>query len=213
MMPREIGLIGLGDMGSKIAERLQGSGYSLVLYNRSQEKYSGFAGKDNVRSSSNLDEFVSMLRKDDGEIVVWSMLPGGEVTNAMMLELSSRLRRHDIIIDASNSVYDDSIRNARILGEKSISYLDVGLAEIRQREDKLFRIPNEFSSNYIAGMLDSMGRFSKNGIYFDGLTPQDEVMLANLGVHTRYGRVSNISTLIGLAMKQSLILKEARLND
>ncbi len=87
------------------------------------------------------------------------------------------------------------------------------LAEIRQREDKLFRIPNEFSSNYIAGMLDSMGRFSKNGIYFDGLTPQDEVMLANLGVHTRYGRVSNISTLIGLAMKQSLILKEARLND
>jgi 6-phosphogluconate dehydrogenase len=127
-MLREIGLIGLGDMGSKIAERLQESGYSLVLYNRSQKKYAGFAGRSNVRLSNNLDEFVSMLRKGDGEIVVWSMLPGGDVTNTMMLELSSKLRKHDIIIDASNSVYDDSIKNARIFGEKSIFYLDVGLA-------------------------------------------------------------------------------------
>ena len=80
------------------------------------------------------------------------------------------------------------------------------LAEIQSREDRLFRSPNEFSRNYLSGMVDSIGRFSKGGIYMDGLTPQDEVMLANLGIHTRNGRVSNISALIELAKRHSVLL-------
>lgn len=79
------------------------------------------------------------------------------------------------------------------------------LAEIQSREDRLFRTPNEFSSSYVAGMADSSGRFSKSGIYIDNLTPQDEVMLANLGVHTRNSRISNISALLKLLKGKSVL--------
>lgn len=82
------------------------------------------------------------------------------------------------------------------------------LAEIRSREDKLFKVRNEFSMSYVAGILDAAGRFSKQGIYIDQLTPQDEVMLANLGIHTRNGRVSNISSLIELTKRYSTLIKK-----
>jgi hypothetical protein len=80
------------------------------------------------------------------------------------------------------------------------------LVEIQSREDRLFRTPNELSSSYVAGIVDSSGRFSKNGIYIDNLTPQDEVMLANLGIHTRDARVSNISALAFLVKGKSIML-------
>ena len=81
------------------------------------------------------------------------------------------------------------------------------LAEIRSREEKLFRVPNEFSCNYLAGMFDSTGGFSKTGVHLNILTPQDEVMLANLGIHTRNGRISNISTFVALIGRYSYLLK------
>ncbi len=84
------------------------------------------------------------------------------------------------------------------------------LEEIRSREDKLFKAPTEFSINYLAGIVDASGRFSKQGIYIDGLTPQDEVMLANLGIHTRNGRVSNISTLLELVKGKSVIVRNQK---
>ncbi|MEM3839469.1 MAG: hypothetical protein QXF01_02745 [Candidatus Micrarchaeaceae archaeon] len=81
------------------------------------------------------------------------------------------------------------------------------LGEIRSKEDRLFRAPNEAALSYLAGIIDSSARFSSNGIYIEALTPQDEVFLANLGIHTRNGRVSNISMLVKLAKPYSTVLK------
>ncbi len=80
------------------------------------------------------------------------------------------------------------------------------LAEIRSREERLFRSRDSLSGNYVAGLFDARGRFSKQGIYLDGISPQDEVMLANLGIQTRSGRVSNISSLAALAGAYSVTL-------
>lgn len=127
-MQGTVGIIGLGDMGSRIAEKLHGSGYSLVLYNRTKDKYKPFEGRERIRLAQDIDEFAGMLRAPEEGAIVWTMLPGGAVTNAMMTELSGALRPEDIVIDASNSVYVDSMANADALSEKSIFYLDVGFA-------------------------------------------------------------------------------------
>lgn len=73
-MPREIGIIGLGDMGGKIAERLHRGGFSLVLYDRSMEKRDVFKDMERVRLAGDLDGFAQMLRVPDGDAVVWTML-------------------------------------------------------------------------------------------------------------------------------------------
>jgi 6-phosphogluconate dehydrogenase len=128
LMQRTVGVLGLGDMGSNVAERLHGSGYSLVLYNRSKERYASFQNRERISLAKDLDDFVQVLRGSGEHAVIWTMLPGGAVTNTMMQELSTRLRRGDIVIDASNSRYTDSIANHALLRDVSVSYLDVGCA-------------------------------------------------------------------------------------
>ncbi len=123
-MPREIGIIGVGDMGGNIAQNLHRSGFSLVLYDRSPEKMDRFKGQERVRMAKDMQEFVQMQKK--GDAVVWMMLPGGKITNGVIEELSKILTKNDVVIDASNSLYIDSISNSQVLGKNSIFYLDVG---------------------------------------------------------------------------------------
>ncbi len=80
------------------------------------------------------------------------------------------------------------------------------LAEIRSKSDKLFRMQNEFSKSYLAGMFDSMGRISKSGVFMNGMHPVDEVFLANMGIHTKGGRVTNISSLVSLIKNISILV-------
>jgi hypothetical protein len=80
------------------------------------------------------------------------------------------------------------------------------LAEIRSKADKLFRSQNDLSRNYLAGMFDSMGRISgSGGVFMNGLQPVDEVFLANMGIHTKGGRIINISSLIALISGTSVL--------
>lgn len=82
------------------------------------------------------------------------------------------------------------------------------LGRIRAREDKIFKAPNDLSKSYVAGIIDSSGRISNSGISIRGLKPIDEVMLANLGIHTRNGRIMNISTLLSFVSGLSLFTKQ-----
>ncbi len=125
---KEIGLIGLGPMGQNIAKILHNDNYSLVLYNRTKEKYDSFSGMDNVYLSKDIQDFVGKLRGREKGAIVWMMVPAGPVTNNLVSELSKLLRKEDIVIDASNSIYTDSIENYKKLNEKGIFYLDVGCA-------------------------------------------------------------------------------------
>ncbi len=125
---KEVGIVGLGDMGSNIARLLQSNGYSLVLYNRTKEKYSAFMRDDAVYCASDIDDFVKRLGISGNGIRIWFMLPPGTVTNQFISEISAILPKNSIIIDGSNSFYGDSIANYKMLADKGIHYLDVGCA-------------------------------------------------------------------------------------
>ncbi len=125
---KEIGLIGLGNMGTNIAKMLQGSGYSLVLYDRTAGRYPVFEGKEQVYASKSMQDFANKLKQSAGSSIVWMMVPPGDATNGIASELSKILRKNDIVIDASNSLYTDSIANYNRFKASGISYLDVGCA-------------------------------------------------------------------------------------
>ena len=109
----KVGLVGLGRMGSGIAERLRAAGHDVVGYDAD-------AARSQVGS---LRELVAALTPPR---VVWLMVPAGDATQALVDELAGLLSASDTVVDGGNSYYRDSIRRSAQLAERGIGFLDAG---------------------------------------------------------------------------------------
>jgi 6-phosphogluconate dehydrogenase len=117
----QLGMIGLGRMGSNMVLRLMRGGHTCVVYDRSADAVAGLS-KEGATGSTALADFVSKLEKPRS---IWLMIPAG-VTDATIQELVPLLEKGDCIIDGGNSYYIDDIRHAKELSGKGIDYVDVG---------------------------------------------------------------------------------------
>ncbi len=118
----QLGMIGLGRMGANIVRRLMRGGHECVVYNRTPEKVEQLQSEGAIGTTS-LDDFVSKLTKPRA---AWVMVPAGETTDKMVMDLSEKMEPGDTIIDGGNSYYKDDVRRAKILLEKGIHYIDCG---------------------------------------------------------------------------------------
>lgn len=124
----QIGVVGLGRMGSNIAARLARFGHSVVGYDRTPsaiEKLRARHKEAAIKPAHSLSELVSSLSEDERR-VVWVMLPAGEITSSVIEELKGLLSAGDIIIDGGNTYYKDDVRRSKELAKQKISYVDVG---------------------------------------------------------------------------------------
>jgi 6-phosphogluconate dehydrogenase len=117
----QLGMIGLGRMGSNMTRRLLRGGHECVVYDRDSAAVQALAD-EGALGATTLDEFIDKLRTPK---VVWMMLPAA-VVDSTLQALSARLNAGDIVIDGGNSYYIDDIRRAQTLAAKGIYYLDVG---------------------------------------------------------------------------------------
>lgn len=127
-LPKEIGLVGLGKMGSSLARRLLVQNWRVVGYNRSPQAVKALKGAGLV-SGFTLKELVEQLPKRPR--VLWLMLPAGQPVDAALFGtggLASLLQRGDIVIDGGNSYYRDTLRRARALARRGIRLMDVGVS-------------------------------------------------------------------------------------
>jgi 6-phosphogluconate dehydrogenase len=111
----ELGMIGLGRMGGNMAERLRRAGHTVVGYDRDPK----------VTDVGSLDELVQRL---SAPRAVWVMVPAGEPTRATVESLKGVLEPGDVVIDGGNSHYSDDQEHAKLLAEKGIGFLDVGVS-------------------------------------------------------------------------------------
>jgi 6-phosphogluconate dehydrogenase len=118
----EIGMIGLGRMGSNMARRLMGGGHRVIVHDSIQEAMEIML-KEGAVGATSVAELSQKLSKPS---VIWSMVPSGEPTESTIETLSESLSENDIVIDGGNSYYKDSIRRATVLSQKGILFLDVG---------------------------------------------------------------------------------------
>lgn len=127
-MNKEVGIIGLGKMGSGIALQLAEKGWKVIGYNRSREKTDEHA-KQGVVPAYSLEEFVTSYQSSPR--IVWIMLTAGDaVEEAIFGEqgLVNYLSEGDIIVEAGNSFYKDDAIRAKKLAGRRIEYVDVGVS-------------------------------------------------------------------------------------
>jgi 6-phosphogluconate dehydrogenase len=117
----ELGMIGLGRMGSNMVRRLLQAGHQCVVYDMHPEAVQALV-KEKAVGSSSIADFVKKLSKPRA---IWMMVPAGVVDQSIE-SLVPLLEKGDILIDGGNSHYHDDIRRASELNKKGIRYVDVG---------------------------------------------------------------------------------------
>lgn len=120
----ELGIIGLGKMGSNMARRLARGGHRVVAYNRTPEKAFGLADEEpNAVAVTSLEEIAAQLTSPRA---VWIMVPAGDATEQTVDALLDILAPGDVIIDGGNSNYHDTMRRAARATDKGLYFMDVG---------------------------------------------------------------------------------------
>ncbi|WP_067931812.1 phosphogluconate dehydrogenase (NAD(+)-dependent, decarboxylating) [Alicyclobacillus kakegawensis] len=117
----KVGLLGLGKMGYNLGLNLMDHGHQVVAYDVSPEARQRMreAGGDTVAS---LQEVVAKLPVPR---IIWIMVPH-QFVDDVLDELKSQLASGDIVIEAGNSHYKDSLRRAEEFSRAGMHFFDVG---------------------------------------------------------------------------------------
>ena len=117
----ELGMIGLGRMGTNMVRRLRHAGHRCVVYDL-DPKAVGALAKEGAVGSNSIKEFAHELKKPRA---IWMMVPAA-VVDKTLAALVPFLEPDDVVIDGGNSYYRDDLRRAAELKLKGIHYVDVG---------------------------------------------------------------------------------------
>jgi 6-phosphogluconate dehydrogenase len=117
----EMGMIGLGRMGSNMVQRLMRAGHQCVVFDLHTEAVEALV-KEGAVGASSLKELAAKLKTPRA---IWMMVPAG-VMDPTLEGLIPLLASDDVVIDGGNSYYHDDIRRAADLKSKGIHYVDVG---------------------------------------------------------------------------------------
>lgn len=117
----KVGLIGLGKMGLNLGQNLLEHQHEVIAFDLNAEAVEEMKGYGAAAASS-LQELVAQLPSPK---LVWLMIPHMVVDNVME-ELIPLLSSGDIVIEAGNSHYKESIARYNRLKEHGIHFMDVG---------------------------------------------------------------------------------------
>jgi 6-phosphogluconate dehydrogenase len=119
--PMQLGMIGLGRMGSNLVRRLLRDGHRCVVYDVNPDAIRQLEG-EGADGANTLQEFVDKLEKPRA---LWIMVPAG-IVQTTLDELKGLLEPGDMVIDGGNSYYRDDIARAKQMSEKGMHFIDCG---------------------------------------------------------------------------------------
>ncbi len=130
MSNAEIGLIGLGTMGSNLALNIAEKGNRIAVFNRSPDKTDAFmaaAGnlKGHLLPAKTLEEFITSIRPPRPVIV---MVNAGAPVDEQIVVLRKLMARDDIIIDAGNANFRDTMRRFKEFEGSGLTYIGMGVS-------------------------------------------------------------------------------------
>ena len=117
----QLGMVGLGRMGSNMVRRLLKGGHQCVVFDMSMQAVQALSEEKAVGATA-LTDLVLKLAKPRA---IWLMVPAA-VVDKTINDLAPHLEPGDILIDGGNSYYVDDLRRAKDLAAKQLNYVDVG---------------------------------------------------------------------------------------
>lgn len=129
-MKADIGLVGLAVMGQNLVLNMNDNGYTVAVYNRTEQVTKDFlagnaAGRETILGMSSLEELAASLKRPRKVMI---MVKAGAVVDRVIESLLPFLEEGDIIIDGGNSHYPDSTRRMNELKEKGILFVGSGVS-------------------------------------------------------------------------------------
>jgi 6-phosphogluconate dehydrogenase len=130
MSKAEIGLIGLGVMGANLALNIAEKGYPVAVYNRTTSRTGTFfenAGelRQNIVPCATLEEFAAQIKPPRPIIL---MVQAGKAVDEQIEGLRDFLSPGDIIIDAGNANFRDTIRRFDELENSGLTFIGMGVS-------------------------------------------------------------------------------------
>ncbi|MEC9308401.1 MAG: decarboxylating 6-phosphogluconate dehydrogenase [Chloroflexota bacterium] len=120
----QVGMIGLGRMGSNMAQRLVFQDHEVIAFDQDQAAMNSVS--DHAISTSH--SLGNLVEKLVSPRIIFLMLPSGNPTEAVINTLHNLLSPGDTIVDGGNANYKDSIRRYNYLAENDVNFLDVGIS-------------------------------------------------------------------------------------
>ena len=110
----QLGMVGLGRMGSGMTKRLEEHGHEIKTYD------------PNVPSTAKT--LGALAKQLETPRHVWMMVPAGKITEDTFQKLLGILEPGDTIVDGGNSNFRDSQRRYTEARKQRISFADVGVS-------------------------------------------------------------------------------------
>ena len=124
----DIGVIGMGVMGSNLAFNMADHGFQVAGWNRTDDMTEAAEKRNppaNFHAFYDLKAFIDSLKKPRR---VFVMIAAGAPVDWAIETLVPLLEKGDIILDGGNSFYEDTRRRHDALKEQGICYFGVGVS-------------------------------------------------------------------------------------
>jgi 6-phosphogluconate dehydrogenase len=130
MSEAEIGLIGLGVMGSNLALNIAENAATIAVANRTAAKTEQFhadagALRDRIVPCQSLEDLIAAIRPPRPVII---MTKAGEAVDEQIAALRPLMEEGDIIIDAGNANFRDTLRRSQELQGSGLSFIGMGVS-------------------------------------------------------------------------------------
>lgn len=130
MQKAQIGVYGLGTMGSALALNLAEKGFCVAVTNRESDWIAPFVKEAgplaaNLVAAPALDDFIASLARPR---VLLFMIPSGAPMDAMIAKVRGLLDPGDMIIDGGNANFNDTNRRSADLTGDALEYVGMGVS-------------------------------------------------------------------------------------
>lgn len=122
----KIAIVGLGKMGTQIAQKLHNAGHTVIAHNRSSGSVEEMAklGMTPAYTKQEVVKLFTTLARPQG-LIIWLMVPA-EAVDQEIDEWLKIIPKKSILIDGGNSDFRLTKKRAKLVAKKGSILMDVG---------------------------------------------------------------------------------------
>ena len=128
-MKADIGVTGLGVMGSNLARNLARHGYTVAVHNRSGGRTDALVAQHGDEGrflpASSLEEFAASLERPRRAVI---MVQAGDATDSVVDAMAAVFEPGDVVLDCGNAHYEDTVRREAALRGRGIHFVGTGVS-------------------------------------------------------------------------------------